>query len=271
MEIIFKEEFMDSVTFHYNEARRLMGDNRIFGVFLQGSQNYNMAYEESDVDTKCLLLPSFQDLALNKKAVSTTHIFENDEHLDLKDIRLYFKLFLKQNINFIEILFTPYYEINPHYQDELRQLTLWKERIAHYNPVQTMITMAGMAMEKYHALEHPYEGKLAILEKFGYDPKQLHHLLRLKDFITRYWDGEKYTNCLIPTTDEGREFLIEVKRGNVYSLEEAREVAKQTMEFIEQKKNEAKKSGLKKNEEVEEFLDSMLLQIFYKAMKKEII
>lgn len=53
------------------------------GIFLQGSQNYNLDYEGSD---------------------------------DVKDIRLMLDCFKKQNVNFVEILFTPYRILNPKYE-----------------------------------------------------------------------------------------------------------------------------------------------------------
>lgn len=34
------------------------------GLFLQGSQNYNLDYEGSDIDTKAIMLPSFSDFVL---------------------------------------------------------------------------------------------------------------------------------------------------------------------------------------------------------------
>lgn len=77
------------------------------GLFLQGSQNYNLDYEGSDIDTKAIMLPSFSDFVLNAKPLSTTHIMENNEHVDFKDIRLMFDCIKKQNVNFVEILFTP--------------------------------------------------------------------------------------------------------------------------------------------------------------------
>lgn len=57
------------------------------GLFLQGSQNYNLDYEGSDIDTKVIMLPSFSDFVLNAKPLSTTHIMENNEHVDFKDIK----------------------------------------------------------------------------------------------------------------------------------------------------------------------------------------
>lgn len=83
----------------------------------QGSQNYNLDYEGSDIDTKAIMLPSFSDFVLNAKPLSTTHIMENNEHVDFKDIRLMFDCIKKQNVNFVEILFTPYSIINPEYAD----------------------------------------------------------------------------------------------------------------------------------------------------------
>ena len=67
------------------------------GLFLQGSQNYNLDYEGSDIDTKAIMLPSFSDFVLNAKPLSTTHIMENNEHVDFKDIRLMFDCIKKQN------------------------------------------------------------------------------------------------------------------------------------------------------------------------------
>ena len=76
---------------------------------------------KSDIDTKVIVIPSLEDVVMNKKPISTTHVLPNNEHLDIKDIRLYFDNFKKQNINFIEILFSPYYIVNPKYRD------LWEE------------------------------------------------------------------------------------------------------------------------------------------------
>ena len=46
------------------------------------------------------------DIIFNKEAKSYTYVRENDEHIDIKDIRLMFKQYRKQNINFVETLFS---------------------------------------------------------------------------------------------------------------------------------------------------------------------
>ena len=74
---------------HYKESLEYFDKRNIVGLFLQGSQNYGLAYENSDVDTKLIVLPNFNEIAFNKKPDSTTHIREKEEKIDLKDIRNY--------------------------------------------------------------------------------------------------------------------------------------------------------------------------------------
>ena len=215
---------------HYNEALEYFPKERIVGIFLQGSQNYGLDYEFSDIDTKLIVVPSFEDIVLNRKPVSTTHIRKNDEHIDFKDVRLYMETFRKQNLNFLEILFTPFKIINPMYEAEWERLIESNELIARMNEYRAVKSMKGVGLEKFHAMEHPYPSKLDILEKYGYDPKQLHHLLRVEHYLERYIYGEPYKSCLLPE-EEMRKYLLEVKCGK-YSLEEAREVAKKSLEHL---------------------------------------
>ena len=199
---------------HYEEAMSLgFKPYQFVMIGLQGSQNYNLDIPGSDIDTKFVLAPTFKEIAMNKKPVSTTHVRANDEHTDLKDIRLMLQTFKKQNMNFVELLFTQYSIISPLYQEQWNRLMREREVIARYSPYQAVKTMKGIAMEKYHAMEHEYPSKLEVLAKYGYDPKQLHHLLRVKDFLARYIGGEEsYQDCLRP---RDRELLLDVKRGRI--------------------------------------------------------
>ena len=51
---------------HVEEAYLIHG-NKTLMVALQGSQNYGLAYEDSDVDTKALIVPTFKDIVFNKR------------------------------------------------------------------------------------------------------------------------------------------------------------------------------------------------------------
>lgn len=261
------EWIMDRVREHYNEALEHFPEDRIVGIFYQGSGNYGLDYEGSDVDTKLIVTPTFEDIAMNKKAVSTTHIRENEEHIDFKDIRLYIQTFRKQNLNFLEILFTKYVIINPMYEAEWNRLVSAREEIAHYAPVQAIKSMKGIAMEKYHAMEHHYPARMAWIEKFGYDPKQLHHLLRVEDYIERYVEGESYESCLRPRLPE---YLKDVKIG-CHSLEVARSLANHAIENIDSICAKYLETCSKEvNQNVDALLDDVQYNIMKIAIKKEI-
>ena len=112
-----REQYIkEQVLRHYNYIKDKYD---VVYLGLQGSQNYGLdVYDtdyKSDVDTKAIILPSFKDIVYNRQPVSKTIVLENDEHIDVKDIRVMFENFKKQNINFLEILFTDFYVINEEY------------------------------------------------------------------------------------------------------------------------------------------------------------
>ena len=218
------EWIMDKIQEHYQEALKLYPADRIIGIFCQGSQNYGLDYEGSDIDTKCFLVPTLEDIIFNKKPISTTHIRANEEHIDFKDIRLFLTTVRKQNLNFMEILFTKYKIVNPTYEPMWNRLIENNEQIARYNPVGAVKTMKGIAMEKYHAMEHRYPSKVDIINKWGYDGKQLSHLIRVDEYLARYIAGELYADCLITKKPE---LLIATKNmtNPKFTLEEARTIA----------------------------------------------
>ena len=90
---------------------------------------------------------------MNKKPVSTTLILEDNSHIDVKDIRLMWECFKKQNINFLEILFTEYFCISSDYEDNWIIMQDAAEEIAHYNNYAAVNCIAGMVMEKNAALQ----------------------------------------------------------------------------------------------------------------------
>jgi predicted nucleotidyltransferase len=241
----------------------------VVGVFLQGSQNYMLDYEDSDIDTKAIIVPKFNNFVMKNKPVSTTKILPSTEHIDIKDIRLMFDCFKKQNINFIEILFTDYKLINPKYEELFQPMFDYNEDIARYNNYAAIKCMSGMVMEKFKAIEHPYPATVDKIEKYGYDPKQLHHILRLNEFINRYIKGESYKNCLISNETE---FLIGVKKGNVFNLEDARESAEIWNSVVKATKNKYMEDNeLKINKKAEEVINNTLLSIMKFSFKSEIL
>ena len=237
------------------------------GVFLQGSQNYNLDYEASDIDSKAIMLPGFSDFVLNRRPVSTTHIMENDEHVDFKDIRLMFDCFKKQNVNFLEILFTPFRVLNPEFEDLFQPVLDAREDIARYNNYAGVNCILGMALEKQKAMEHPYPATIDKIRVFGYDPKQLHHALRMREFMTRYIAGEPYADCLV---SKQADYLKEVKR-RYYGLDEARAIMSATIHSMQEDKQHYMDTvPLIINDHADEVLKTATVEILKRCFLKEI-
>ena len=55
------------------------------------------------------------------------------------------------------------------YWNEWQALLKEREAIAHYNPYKAVKTMKGIAMEKYHAMEHRYPTKAHLIDTYGYE------------------------------------------------------------------------------------------------------
>ena len=263
-----REEFIKKGLYlHLHTFKRNYPNLEWFVLVIQGSQNYGLdIYTEeykSDIDTKMLVIPSLEDIVYNKKPISTTYILPNNEHTDIKDIRLYFDNFKKQNINFVEILFSNYYIINPKYQDLWDELIKNRENIAHYNYNQTLRCIAGMSMEKKKALCHPYPTIKEKIDKYGYDGKQLHHIIRMNDFIYAYTHNKLYKECL--TYLPHKELMMEAKL-NKFSLEEALELA----EFFDNQTKEMKDFYLKEPEEINQDALNTLNKVQYEVIKRKI-
>ena len=255
---------------HYKESREFFKSDQIVGLFLQGSQNYELDTPDSDIDTKLIVVPSFRDIVLDVRPVSTTHIRENDEHIDFKDIRLYMETFLKQNLNFLEILFTDYRIINPLYIDYWKVLIEHREEIARMNPYRAVKSMQGIAKEKYHAMEHRYPSKADIIDAYGYDGKQVHHLMRVDDYLERYIAGERYEDCLKPTPSK-RPRMMDYKMLDRISLEEAREEALHTLMHVDAMANAfCEEYEDKEDPEMRELLQDISYQIMEIAVRKEL-
>lgn len=259
---------LDRVTEHLVSAKKTF-DNDYFVIALQGSHNYGMNDEKSDIDTKMLTLPTLSQLVLNSKSLNKVHIMENDEHCDCKDIRDYFKIMRKMNINFTEILYTDYWIANSKYMDLWLQLISIREDITHGNPYRFMKCCKGMVYEKAHALCHPYPSKLDIIEKYGYDGKQLSHMIRVYDFAKRYSEGCSYEECLIP---KDRDYLMGIKRHEVgIDLDTAKDLSDYYCKEIS--KLEAVFNMYRKDvfdKDVEKEMDDILYEIIVRNIKEEI-
>ena len=203
---------------------------------------------------------------------------DNDEHIDAKDVRLYWQCFKKGNPNFVEILFSRVSYVNPMYQEVWDAMVGGRELIARVHPMAAAKAMMGMVQEKFHAMEHRYPSRAEIVDKFGYDPKQLQHLIRMTWFLEAYVENTVlyedilklaiFTNSPPQTV---RKYLLDIKRGRAYNLEQAREAAATYLQKAEVALKYAKENWSQEEKmDIAAFMDEVLSRIVRTAIKNEL-
>ena len=86
--------------------------------------------------------------------------------------------------------------------------------------------MSGMSYEKHKALCHPYPTIKHKIDKYGYDGKQLHHIIRINEFMKNYIAGMPFDKCLT-THDEQMLILMTEAKLNTIPLADALKLAKE--------------------------------------------
>ena len=133
---------------HYARACEHYAEENILGVFLYGSWNYGTNLPDSDVDTKCILIPNLYHLAIRPYEVK--HLDVDGEVCECMTIQHMVANWKKQNINFLEIMYTGYYIVNPKFIPEWFDfIAEWREALAHYDVKQAILSMGNQALHTY--------------------------------------------------------------------------------------------------------------------------
>ena len=189
---------------HYDAATKKYGENAVLGVFLYGSQNYNCHTDASDVDTKCILIPNLNILACHPYEVK--HLSVDEEICECMSIQHMVANWKKQNINFVEIMFTPYCLINPLYQETWNSfMNIFAERVARYDVYKAILSMANQALHTYK--QNPNDFK-----------KQM-NMMRIRASLHRIvCPNVSYWNC-IHFSDECGDTLREIRKSGTDLVE----------------------------------------------------
>jgi len=237
---------------------------------LQGSQNYGLdEYSDeyqSDVDTKSIILPSLDDFIRAKQPISAVEIMDNNEHAEVKDIRVMFEMFKKENISYIELLYSDYIVFNPKYKKLIEPIFEQRDEIATANVDAFLKCIAGMAYQKDKALCHLYPGIIEKIKRYGYDGKQLSHCARLLIYITDFIIGKPIAECYKPAEIYKLTLMNYKKQLDENGAEMSVDVARnRSATYLEQIKN-IKDSFIVNNDyeinrSVEVFLDEIKAKI----------
>jgi hypothetical protein len=148
----------------------------------------------------------------------------------------------KQNPNFLEIMFTEFFIVNPAYSREWHDFCFeWREKIARYDIRQGVMSVTHQALHTIR--QNPMDGK-----KIG-NGYRLMHLLH------SYERGNSYNSCLIPLEDE-RAQIKRLKAGEEEVLPHYAETLIQYFESMIEKYDEKE---MLKDKTVEWALENFIL------------
>lgn len=100
---------------HIQYAEKL-GYDVIYGS-IYGARNYGLDTEESDVDSYLVVMPSLEDIAMDRPLKSVDLSYKTDdvdtgEHIVIKDIRLFMKNILNGDPHALEAFYSEYFVCN---------------------------------------------------------------------------------------------------------------------------------------------------------------
>lgn len=192
---------------NYKNKLENMGYNVMY-IGLYGSQNYNLDDDESDIDAKAIVLPSLHDIIFRKVTSVTVNI--DDSQIDVKDVLTFYNVAKKGNFSYLEVINSPYF---------IGDKTL-REILGKIKP--NLKTFLGAMKNKRKDLVHEYPSKKDEFNKWGFDPKQYHHINRLNDLLeynyNNYLNNQKLVSFLIYENGDRRKYLIDIKR-NKYNYD----------------------------------------------------
>lgn len=197
-------EIMNKLMKHKELVCEKYGETNVLGVFLYGSQNYGLNTETSDVDTKAIIVPRFEDLVKCKSVSVELTLPELDNaHCEVKDIREMVFNYKKTNINFIETMFTEYFWVNPRYEEFWNKYIIKnRELLTRYNENYTVLSLCGQFQHTLKQLRNnPSQKKAA-------------NCIFLENFLVEYLGKSPYITCIYPRRIL-RDYLKDVKTGNI--------------------------------------------------------
>lgn len=247
---------------HLSEAMRESNIAGYLFIASNGSVNYDLVIESSDIDSKLVSIPTLEDLVFKSRGEkSITHsMSDNGEHVDIKDVYSMFSMFKKQNMNFLELMFAEYYIVNPVYKSYFDKLLEHKEEIARYDQVAAVNCTVGHMRQKLSYLENHLDKK-----DHQFD-KNYHNILRLHYYLVKYVNGLPYKQCISSWTPKQKEKLISIKTGD-YDREEAIEESKKIIEMSDSIRSDFISNGVDKNLDISTFLDNLTLEIIKESVK----
>ena len=179
-----------------------------------GSMNYGLYDYDSDVDSKIIKVPNMKEIIKNigSRGSLTRTLNFNNEKIEIKDTREFFRILKTGSINFMEILFSDYIQVNSLYEEEWNLLCSKREALAYAYPENTLSSSLGMAKTKYRNLERQDYDNCNL--------KDFMTLMRLEFFVKNYLEKVPYKKCItVEDLPEVQELWLKFKHQKTINVE----------------------------------------------------
>lgn len=207
----------DENVFNQMMRHKKFAESKGYDVILAsvyGSQNYALETEESDVDSYLIVMPSLEDLALNRKPVSKELMYvdengvPNGEHVAIKDFRVFVEALMNADFHALEV-------VSSKYTTAIR----WTDLDEKVNPFEDMDCFTVVLPKFYWRVVNCFESALKSrkLERLDWDKKGdrktlvdivLHYFVFLHAFERDKYPYSTYSKNL-------RDTLLEIKNGSM--------------------------------------------------------
>ena len=148
-----------------------------FFISSVGSMNYSLDDNNSDVDSKLVLIPSMYEIIHSESMVSREKDVSRAFYhgiCSVYDMRKYFSYLLKQNPNF-----------------------------AYCDPMKTISCLREMANQEF----------IRVVESDGEDSKAAYHCLRIYSMLSDFYRGKPYKDILPVGDGPFGELILKIKQG----------------------------------------------------------
>lgn len=199
---------------------------RWFFIAPVGSMNYHLDTEESDVDSKLVLVPTL-DIILHKEKAGSIKKDISRPFLNgicsIYDMREYFDYLFKMNPNFVETLFADVAIVNRNYVKQFDALKKMAEDIAYCAPLNAIRAMYNMIGQEYSR----------VADSKGRDRKAAYHHLRLSIMLSCYFRGYSYKRCLCEASEALGDFINDIRYGHGKPDEKVLEVCEKFYKSVQ--------------------------------------
>lgn len=145
-------------------------------MVLKGSQNYNCADENSDIDAVAFFVPTLEQL-IDGKIVSKKLTMNDGAFIELKDIRLFTNLMAKANPSYLELLYSPYRIIDGNKSNEItafiNAMFSMRNEISVMNLTGFYKTIKGTSYQRYKSFLKSLDNDQ------GYNRKSFYQIYRM--------------------------------------------------------------------------------------------